>query len=362
MDPSTQRSTPRAALPLWRRKLRLVSAYARGRPVLCAWQVSYACNFRCAFCPYWKDHPGDRGSLSPQEIRRGASVLADMGSLLISVAGGEPLLRPDLPEIIRALARWHLPVMTTNGWHMDARTARDLWEAGLCGAAVSLDYADARRHDRRRGVRGAFDRAVAAVRHLAAQRVHDWQRVTIMCVLMHDNLGHIEPLLRLARRHRAFLSVQPYCRLKTGDVKYVAPSGAAAKLLRLKRRHPNFLSSHWFLSRFDRMTSGGVPGCRAGRAFFNIDQLGRAAICVEKRHQPLGRIAHMDASTLRRRLSRAANANRCQACWYNCRGEVEALYSAEGLLRSLPFLLDARGAPDGDPRGSTGSANGSYGS
>ena len=322
------------------KKRHLLRAYATGRPVWCTWQVTYACNFRCAFCGYWKDRTPPELLQTVADFERGADGLAGFGSLLISVAGGEPLLRPDLPEIIEALARWHLPVVTTNGWHMDARTARRLWEAGLCGASVSLDHADASRHDRRRGVPGAFDHAVRALRHLADQRVHPWQRANIMFVLMHDNLDQLEPLLELARQHDACLAVQPYCTMKTGSTRFCAPRNVVPTLLRLQRRFPNFLSNPWYLRQFDRANDGGMGGCRAGHAFFNIDHLGQVAVCVERRRQPVGRVTELDARTLRRRLAAASAGNRCRACWYACRGEVEALYRPSGLLAALPLLLD----------------------
>ena len=345
-------TVPSRARPPWAKKLRLLHAYIRRRPIWCCWQVTYDCNFRCGHCHYWKDRTPADQLLTGQDFQKGGARLAEMGSLLISLAGGEPLLRPDLPEIVETLARWHFPLLATNGWHMDARTARRLWQAGLYGASVSIDYADPQQHDRRRGMPGAFNRAVQAVRHLTQQRVHPWQRVSIMCVLMHDNLDQVETLLELARQNGAYLVVQPYCTLKTGDARFCAPSGVAARLLRLRRRHPNFLSSYAFLSRFDRAGQGGVPGCRAGRAFFNIDHRGHVAVCVERRHQPVGRITDMDANALRRRLRRASAGNRCQACWYNCRGEVEAIYTPGGLLRSLPFVLDgwaSRSAGNGSP-------------
>ena len=141
----------RAHPAVWK-KVRIFSRFAMGRPVWCTWQVTYRCNFRCAFCDYWKGGVDPSRELAPAEIERGARNLARISSLMISIGGGEPFLRDDLPEIIAAMARWHMPLVTTNGWRVTAENARAAFRAGLWGASVSLDYADPGRHDRARGV------------------------------------------------------------------------------------------------------------------------------------------------------------------------------------------------------------------
>jgi MoaA/NifB/PqqE/SkfB family radical SAM enzyme len=275
-----------------------------------------------------------------EDYRVGSENLARMGCVLISLAGGEPTLRDDLAEIVRIVSQHHIPFITTNGWRVTARLARELFDAGLWGASISLDYADPKRHDAQRGVEGAFERAVAAIRYFAEAPNRRRQRVNIMTVLTHDNLDQVEPLLELAAGYGANLMVQPYCREKTGDGTFCHPGGGvSAHLLSLWKRHPNFLSNPYFLSRFDAALDGGITGCRAGACFFNIDERGDVAICVERRHRPVGNLLRDSIWTLLRRLRAAAERNACRRCWYNCRGEIEVLYRPGGLLRSMPTVL-----------------------
>lgn len=63
--------------------------------------------------------------------------LSRISSLMISIGGGEPFLRADLPSVIAALARRHMPLLTTNGWCVTAENARAVFQAGLWGASVS---------------------------------------------------------------------------------------------------------------------------------------------------------------------------------------------------------------------------------
>ncbi len=329
------------------KKLHLTRAYLSRHPVWCAWQVNYRCNFRCAFCHYWLDPMGDAPELSVAQFRDGSRKLSRLGALLVSLAGGEPLVRPDIVDIVDAVAEWHFPFITTNGWFATPTLAEDLFAAGMWGVSVSIDYADAARHDRRRGMPGAFERALAAIEHFSAARKYKWQRVNWMAVLLDDNLDQIEPMIRMAAERDVYFMVQPYSTRKTGATTFRprGRGGVGSYLVALRRKHRNFLSNPYFLSRFDAALNGGVPGCRAGRGFFSIDSTGDIAVCVEERARPVANLYSHDADEIVRRLRNDTTARGCTACWYNCRGEIESLYDPWGVAMSLPTLLLDRGRP-----------------
>jgi hypothetical protein len=153
-------------------------------------------------------------------------------------------------------------------------------------------------------------------------------------------VGPVEGLARLAEARGATLTVEPS--FPVGEGRGESP---AQPLLALKRRHPGLRSSAAYLGEMDRALAGGVPGCRAGRAFLNIDHRGRASKCVEFQ-RPEDRVGDLsedgaDALALLPRLRRMQEANTCRACWYSFRGEVEGLYGLKGLARALPFLVRA---------------------
>jgi MoaA/NifB/PqqE/SkfB family radical SAM enzyme len=329
------------------KKAHLARAYVARHPVWCAWQVNYRCNFRCAFCHYWRDPMGDQPELTVADFQAGSQKLAELGALLISLAGGEPLMRPDIVDLVAAVAEWHFPFITTNGWLSTPELAADLFRAGLWGASVSVDYADAQRHDQRRGMPGAFERALAAIEHFSAARRYKWQRVNWMAVLMDNNLDEIEPMIRMAAERGAYFMVQPYGARKTGTRRFThAGNGAVGQyLLGLRRKYSNFLSNPYFLSRFDAALNGGVGGCRAGRGFFSIDSTGDIAVCVEERGRPVANLFRHAAREIVQRLRGDGVARGCRACWYNCRGEIESLYDPWGMTMSLPTWLFDRGRP-----------------
>ena len=112
--------------------------------------VTDRCNFRCTYCMpreiYGRDYeflPRDQ-LLTFEEITRLARLFVEAGVRKIRLTGGEPLLRRDLPELVRMLAA--IPgvddlTLTTNG-SLLARHAAALAGAGLDRVSVSLDSLD----------------------------------------------------------------------------------------------------------------------------------------------------------------------------------------------------------------------------
>ena len=110
------------------------------------------CNLRCAYCMPEADYAWlpREDILHFEEIGRLVDVFASLGVDKVRLTGGEPLVRRDLPELIRILAaKPELAdiAMTTNGVLL-AESAVDLKKAGLHRLTVSLDTLDAERFRR----------------------------------------------------------------------------------------------------------------------------------------------------------------------------------------------------------------------
>jgi hypothetical protein len=116
---------------------------------------------------------------------------------------------------------------------------------------------------------------------------------------------------------------------------------ASNHLIALKKKYPNFISNQAFLGKFDNFFQHGIDGCRAGQAFFNIDNFCNVAICVEKRYAPVGNLVTDSLTDIFAALRREHLKNSCHTCWYICRGEVEVLYTANGLRHFIPLVLSS---------------------
>jgi hypothetical protein len=121
--------------------------------------------------------------------------------------------------------------------------------------------------------------------------------------------------------------------------------GAAvvARLQELRRRNPHLRSAGAALEGMGRALGGGVSGCLAGRAFFNVDHRGRVSQCVEFRGPAdrVGALPEDGAGPVQSRLRAAHAAHDCRACWYASRAEIESLYTVRGFLAGLRTLVTA---------------------
>lgn len=136
------------------------------RPRNCVWELTLACNLRCAHCGSRAGQPRP-GELDTQECLDLVDQLAELECELVTLSGGEPTLREDWDLVARAVADRGIPVnMVTNGTGIDRETARRAVDAGMCNVGVSLDGPSSI-HDRIRGP-GTFRRTVAGIEQFLA--------------------------------------------------------------------------------------------------------------------------------------------------------------------------------------------------
>jgi MoaA/NifB/PqqE/SkfB family radical SAM enzyme len=283
-----------------------------------------------------------RDELDLTTYRRLARELDELGTFLVSVEGGEPLLRPDLPAIVEALAERHIPALFTNGWHVTDELAAELWDRGLVHASVSIDYPEAARHDAKRDLDGAFARAVRALEHFARRAPNGGRQVNVMSVVMADNAGDLDALCRLSQRlgvgHQlTLLSVSGYRRKDGQD--HLPPAGTGEALAKLHERYPHVRFFRSYFDRIDAFLGGsGLPTCHAGVQSFNIDHVGNVSPCIERIDRVMGNVRHETLATIHARLVAAeAESMACQKCWTACRGVTEALGGGSD-LRSLATM------------------------
>lgn len=312
------------------RDARFTATILQKRPFQVLLQITNRCNMRCSFCDFWPNGVAPRDELDLRTYQRLSRELAQLGTFLVSIEGGEPLVRPDLPAIIEALAERHIPALFTNGWYVDDETARDLWSRGLVHASVSIDYPTAPRHDRKRDLPGAFERAVRAVERLVRHAPRGGRQVNIMSVIMEDNADDLEALCELSKRlgvgHQlTLLSVSGYRR--KGDRDRLPPPEVAGKLRDLHARYPHL---RFFRSYFEGLLpflrGGPMPTCHAGVQSFNIDHVGNVSPCIERIDHAVGNVREEPLAALHAKLVAAeATSMACRACWTACRGVTEAL-------------------------------------
>jgi MoaA/NifB/PqqE/SkfB family radical SAM enzyme len=256
--------------------------------------------------------------------------------MVVSVGGGEPLLHEDLIGIVRALAQHHFPVMICNGWYVTPEKARALFEAGIGEVSISVDYADPTRHDEQRGMPGAFDKAMEALRILQENRVHPWQRVHMISVVMEDNLDELEPLIQRCRAMGITYLVTLYSTRRGHGAPQSPPIDVSARMLDLHRRYPEFVQIRGYLARFtEAFQQDGIGPCYAGKHLCNIDCQGQVSLCIDRLDEPVGNLLTDAPQDIERRLREKYQTNDCRSCWTSCRGTIESLRYGKGKIGSL---------------------------
>src|SRR5579884_456540 len=95
------------------------------------------CNLSCAYCNEYDDFSKP---VPVAELQRRVHRLADLGTTIITISGGEPLLHPDLDEVIRTIrSRGMIAGLITNGYLLVPDRIKRLNRAGLDHLQISID-------------------------------------------------------------------------------------------------------------------------------------------------------------------------------------------------------------------------------
>ena len=130
-------------------------------PVNSVWEITMACNMRCGHCgsQCTDRHPDE---LTNDEALQLCDDLAELGLKVVTLSGGEPLMRPDWADIAKRLSQnGIIPNIISNGWLVDDAVIDKALDAGINTIAVSLD-GTSNIHDTIRK-KGSFDRVMKAL-------------------------------------------------------------------------------------------------------------------------------------------------------------------------------------------------------
>lgn len=138
-----------------------------------------------------------------------------MKPLNFCFCGGEPLLRYDLIlDALKIFKSNHIRTsMVSNGFLLTAEKARVLFDTGLVGAQISVDGSTAETHERMRGKKGSFARALDGLRYYAdagftdisvafsptSFNIHQFEEVFLLAVERGANNVRVQPLMPIGR-------------------------------------------------------------------------------------------------------------------------------------------------------------------
>jgi len=319
--------------------------------------LTHRCNLHCVFC----NIPGRATPDLPLEFYRSLAESLGPSAIWITFSGGEPFLRMDLEAVVTAFSDTGAPRVLnipTNGT-IPGTAARAKRIAARCpsvSVVINLSIDDLReRHDRIRGQKGVFERAVSTLEDLLRNRPPNL-KVGVHSVVSAFNAGRMKEIAQMVRffhpdhyltevaEERWEMQNQPLnCRI--GFQEYAQALSSLERDLDKHAGSGFSLLSSVLRKSYYRMTLAHLKSgkrmlpCRAGRLSAHVDADGTVWACCVK-GQVMGRLGPNDTDFMNVWRSRRADAVRNEIQRGNCSCPLaNAAYSS--MLMSIPHLLRA---------------------
>ncbi len=153
--------------------------YSKDKKPIVVWNCTRRCNLHCMHCYSSSENREYPGELTTEQGKKLIDDLADFGVPTLLLSGGEPLMRSDVVELgAYARQKGLRVVLSTNGTLIDREMATRLKGAGLAYVGISIDGMR-EVHDKIRGVKGAFDKSIQALRYCREEGIRVGLRFTV---------------------------------------------------------------------------------------------------------------------------------------------------------------------------------------
>lgn len=256
------------------------------RPSLISWNLTQLCNLRCPHCYLSAGKKAER-ELSTEECLRLLPEMQSLGTEMVILTGGEPLLRKDIYELASAASELGLwVVMGTNGVLVNDAVAQRMLECGVKGVGISIDSIDPEKHNRFRGGPNAWEHSVRALEVCKANGLE----VLVQTTVMDMNRQEIPQLIDFARQKGAW-SFNLYYLVQTGrgqllnDLDPEQTESSLRDLVDIQEQYRPMLVRSKCAPQFKRIAyqlgRGGLEsgGCMAGTQYCRITPEGNVTPC-----------------------------------------------------------------------------------
>jgi AdoMet-dependent heme synthase len=293
-------------------------------PYMAEFDITYRCNCRCRMCQRWNDPRPE--TLTVADYRRLAAEFRQMAVHQISVAGGEPLMRKDVFDIIRNFAEQNLSVnLCTNGLLVEKYASRIIASGATC-ITISLDGASPDSHDAIRGLPGSYAQVQAGIHALLSLR-KSWRPILrVRMTVSNLNQKEIRAFIQKWQAVADDVLLQPvhhctdsyYTGMGSADLA-LNPAVIADQLKGTPLAGDRYMGT--FIQSLRR--NGAYPDvrCFAGVLMARIDPWGNVYPCLEQ-HARIGSVLQQSFRSLwhcaafRQERDRLRTNRSCR-CWYN---------------------------------------------
>jgi MoaA/NifB/PqqE/SkfB family radical SAM enzyme len=322
------------------RQSRLVARAIQSKhhPILAHIIPMRRCNLSCAYCNEY-DKVSD--PVPTAEMLRRVEMLAKLGTGIITISGGEPLLHPDLDQIIRAI-RSHGATATiiTNGYLLTPDRIKQLNRAGLEHLQISIDNVNP--DDISKKSLKVLDRKLQWLKEFALFDIN-------INSVLGGGMSHPEDALTITRRalELGFETTVGIIHDHDGQLAPLAEKERAVYDQILKERKPA-LFAFAYDNLFHKNLAAGQPNdwqCRAGSRYLYICEQGLVHYCSQQRGYPAIPLEKYTQADLDREYSTVKSC--APFCTVSCVHRVAML----DLMRNQPREALTRFFPPATPGG-----------
>ena len=297
-------------------------SFCTSRPLVVSFEVTHSCTANCQHCDKGTIKPEPPDLLRAEDYRRLRSQLKPMA---VQISGGEPLLRKDLEEIVRALKEPSgLPytILVSNGRLMTEEKYLRLRSLGVNQFSFSLDFPD-QRHDQFRRSPGLYEHLEKLVPALVR---HGYDDVALNTAITRDNLPALRGVYDKAKEWGVSISYSAYTPLRTHSMEHYIGEvheldqlrSTLDELLDLKAHNGRIANSPWTLSGIhDFFLHGTIPGCTAGRRFMVVTPNGGLRPCS---------MFEPTYGSQKEILEKFVAHNECGGCYVSIRSYLDASF------------------------------------
>lgn len=288
------------------------------KPLVVSFEVTHSCTANCRHCD--KGGKRDEPLATPEQLR---SVYDEIKPLVVQISGGEPLLRDDILDVVRAIKNpGSLPfiVFISNASLLTEDIYIELKNAGVDQFGISLDFPD-ERHDENRRIPGLYGHLSDLIPRLSKKGCND---ISIITAITRANLPYLLDIVKQVEEWNVKVNFSVYTKLRTGDDSFLISSAedlqhfrdTIEKLIELKRSTSTILTSEYVLRRYlEFFENGSIPNCQAGTRCFVVNPDATMSPCAMK--------SDLRFRSQKELIGQFSRYNDCGECYVSMRANAE---------------------------------------
>lgn len=256
-------------------------------PYNAVWEITFVCNMRCLHCGTSAGEKRE-DELTTNEALKLVDDLADLGCEILTLSGGEPLLRKDWKELAQQAKERKIKTgLITNGWCVNDKVVKDFRKIGFDMIGVSFDGTQPT-HDMIRRTPGSYEKAYLALKMIkeSGQKVCALTQVSQLNLKELDDIYH--DLLRVGIplwRIQMTTSTGRMCEMKNGTLAPEDMPDLARKILQIRNEKRINIDAGENIGYYGELGDAlwfGHPytGCYAGCRVIGIESNGNIKGCL----------------------------------------------------------------------------------